>query len=159
MITVIKQDSRGTEKTRYQGEIVERLANGVVISALWTRPAKDLGYITFEPGDIFIEYYYTDRWFNIFDVASAVGIRKGWYCNVAAPAEIADEKIKQLDLLLDVWVYPNGKLLILDEDEFAADTQLTAQQREQATEGLHAVLAMIAARQEVFAAILDHTVP
>ena len=53
MFTVIKQDPRGAEKIRYQGEIVERLVDGVVIAAKWTLPAKELDYARFEPGDRF----------------------------------------------------------------------------------------------------------
>jgi uncharacterized protein len=156
MVTVIKQDPRGNEKIRYQGEISERLANGVIIQAHWIRPTLDLGYTRFEPGDRFTEHYYTDRWFNIFAIHSANGAHKGWYCNVAAPAVINDDTIKQIDLLLDVWINPQGEPLILDEDEFAHDATLSEEQRKGAREGLQALLRMLAARQEMFADIADH---
>ncbi len=79
MITVVKQNPRGEPKIQYQGEILERLASGVIIQAYWSQATKHLGYTTFEPGDRFIEYYYTNRWYNIFDIADANGVRKGWY--------------------------------------------------------------------------------
>lgn len=129
------------------------LPHGVVIQAPWTLPPKDLGYAVFEPGDQFTEYYYTDRWFNIFDIANAAGIRKGWYCNVAEPAEISTDSIKQIDLILDVWVNLQGVPLMLDEDEFAADTTLSEKQREGAQQGLQALLQILAARQDVFSHI------
>src|SRR6266550_1348412 len=122
MITVIKQDPRGKAKIQYEGEVIRRSADEIVIEAYWTLPQKDLGYICFEPGDRFIEYYSAKCWFNIFDIASPDGTRKGWYCNIAEPARIYDNQIEQIDLLLDVWVNPQGETLILDEDEFAADT-------------------------------------
>lgn len=155
MITVLKQNPRGETKISYQGEIIERSTRGVVIQAHWTHPTKELGYTRFEPGDLFTEYYYTDRWFNIFDIRSAKGTRKGWYCNVAAPAVITTERIEQIDLFLDVWVTPNGETLILDEDEFAAATTLSDEQRSGASQGLHALLDMIVARQETFASIAN----
>lgn len=150
MITVSKLNSLGETKIQYQGEIVERLSNGLVIRAYWKLPTKDLGFTRFEPGDRFIEYYYTNRWFNIFDVSTAEGERKGWYCNVAEPALIHNDCIKQIDLLLDVWVDPRGKLLLLDEDEFEADTTLNDEQRKGARQGLHDLLQMIAAQTEPF---------
>jgi uncharacterized protein len=156
MVTVIKQDPRGNEKTRYQGEIIKQLANGVIIRAYWTRPALDLGYTRFEPGDHFTEYYYTDRWFNIFDIYSVNGTHKGWYCNIAAPAVINDDIIQQIDLLLDVWVNSQGEPLILDEDEFAQDSTLSEEQRNGARQGLQALLRMLAAHQEMFTGIADH---
>ncbi len=153
MITVYKQDALGATRIRYTGEVIERLPNGVVILAAWTLPARDLGYIRFEPGDRFVEYYYRDRWFNIFDIAGRDGERKGWYCNVAVPAVIAHDSIQQVDLLLDVWVYPDGRMLILDEDEFATDTMLSEDLRVKAKQGLQSLLQMITARQEIFASI------
>ncbi|HJT59731.1 MAG TPA: DUF402 domain-containing protein [Ktedonobacteraceae bacterium] len=150
MITVVKQNPRGEPKIRYTGEVIEYLHAGVVIQAYWQQPVKDLGYTQFEPGDSFKEYYYSDRWFNIFDIARAGGERKGWYCNVAQPASISDEYIQQIDLLLDVWVDPTGKTLILDEDEFEADTTLSDEQREGARQGLRHLLALVSAREGPF---------
>ena len=150
MITVVKQNPLGEAKIQYTGEVVEWLADGVVISARWRHAAKDLGYTRFEPGDRFTEYYYTDRWFNIFDISTPDGTRKGWYCNVAEPAVIYNDQIEQIDLLLDVWVDPEGKPLVLDEDEFDADTTLSEEQRKGARQGLRNLLGWIAARKAPF---------
>jgi uncharacterized protein len=153
MITVTKQDPRGRAITSYQGEIIRQTSDEIVLQAYWTRPAKDLGYTCFESGDCFIEYYYVKRWFNIFDIASPDGIRKGWYCNVAEPAKVYDDHIEQIDLILDVWVNPRGETLILDEDEFAADTMLSQEQRASAQNGLQALLAQVATRADAFASL------
>jgi protein associated with RNAse G/E len=150
MITVVKLNTSGEAKVRYQGEVIEHLANGLVIEAYWTQATKELGYTRFEPGDRFIEYYYTNRWYNIFDIATASGMRKGWYCNIAEPAVIFADHIEQVDLLLDVWVDAMGKPLVLDEDEFDADTTLTYQQRNSAEQALQELLQMIETRQEPF---------
>ncbi len=153
MVTVVKLNPQGVEKTHYDGVVVEQDALHTVISAHWTRKQYDLGYVVFEPGDHFTEYYYTQRWYNIFDIAASDGTRKGWYCNVAQPALITPERIEQVDLLLDVWVDPRGQTLVLDEDEFVADTTLTNEQRQGAKQGLHALLRLIADREDVFSEI------
>jgi protein associated with RNAse G/E len=155
MLTVIKQDHRGKEKTRYEGKIIRRTADDIVIEAYWTLPARDLGYTRFEPGDRFIEYYSAKRWFNIFDIASSDGTRKGWYCNIAEPARIDDDQIKQIDLILDVWITPQGETLMLDEDEFAAETTLSQKQRTEARMGMQALLALLAARAEPFTGLTN----
>jgi protein associated with RNAse G/E len=144
IITVNKLNSLGEIKVQYQGEIIKRLADGIIIQAYWEHPLKDLGYTCFEPGDRFIEYYYTHQWFNIFDISNACNERKGWYCNIAEPAEIYDDQINQKDLLLDVWVDPWGTPLLLDEDEFKVDKTLDDEQRQGACQGLHDLLEMIA---------------
>lgn len=146
IITVSKLNSLGEIKIQYQGEILEHSVDRIVIQAFWEHSSKDLGYICFEPGDRFIEYYYTNKWFNIFDIADANNERKGWYCNITEPADIYDDQIKQKDLLLDVWVDPWGTPLLLDEDEFEYDTTLNETQRQGARQGLHELLQMIAAQ-------------
>lgn len=150
MVTVVKLNTAGEAKIQYEGEIVRHLERGVVIQAYWKRGTTDLGYVRFEPGDRFTEYYYSDRWYNIFDIADAQGQRKGWYCNIAQPASIFDGRIEQVDLLLDVWVDPRGKPLVLDEDEFAADQMMSAEVRQGALDGLHELLEVIAAQREPF---------
>ena len=156
MVTVVKLNTLGEARIQYEGEIVKRLENGVVVQAYWKQAAKDLGYTCFEPGDCFTEYYYSDRWYNIFDIADAGGLRKGWYCNIAQPASLFDGRIEQVDLLLDVWVDPRGVPLVLDEDEFEADNTLNAELRQAALDGLHELLEMIAAQSEPFVYTLPH---
>ena len=146
IITVNKLNSLGEIKIQYQGEVLERSADRIIIQAFWEHPLKDLGYICFEPGDRFVEYYYTNRWFNIFDIANSNYERKGWYCNITEPAEIHDDQINQKDLFLDVWVDAWGAPLLLDEDEFEFDTTLDETQRQGARRGLHELLQMIAAQ-------------
>lgn len=146
MLTVIKLNPQGTEMLRYNGEVIAREAHRVVIQAFWTMAEKDLGYTRFETGDRFIEYYYTDRWYNIFDIADASGTRKGWYCNITEPAHVyhtnTHETIKQVDLYLDLWIRPDGQSLLLDEDEFAAAV-LTPEQRQGAQQGLHELYSLL----------------
>jgi uncharacterized protein len=153
MITVVKLNPQGIEKLQYSAEIAAHLEGGVMLNAYWTGPTRDLGYTTFEPGDHFVEYFYTDRWFNIFAISTAQGQLKGWYCNVAAPALISKERIEQIDLYLDVWVSPDGQTLLLDEDEFASDETLTETQRNGARQGLDQLFLLIEARQIPFQAI------
>ena len=144
IITVYKLNSLSEIKIQYQAEVLERSADRIIIQAFWKHPLKDLGYICFEPGDRFVEYYYTNQWYNIFDIFDANNEHKGWYCNITEPAYIYDDQIKQKDLLLDVWVDPWGSHLLLDEDEFEADTTLDEIQRQGAQKGLQELLQMIA---------------
>src|SRR5258708_17604187 len=125
MITVVKLDPLGKVKIQYQGDVIEHLADGVVVQAYWSQPTKELEYTRFEPGDNFREYYYTDRWFNIFDIASTAGIRKGWYFNIAEPAVFFFDHIEKGDLFLDLWVTPKRETMNLGWDEIACKKSLT----------------------------------
>jgi uncharacterized protein len=74
--------------------------------------------VPFCDGDIFTEFYYPDRWYNIFHITDPSGCHKGWYCNVAQPASMDDEGIAFVDMALDLFVHPDGHYTVLDEDEF-----------------------------------------
>ncbi|MFZ9857192.1 MAG: DUF402 domain-containing protein [Roseiflexaceae bacterium] len=93
------------------------------VRALWTRPAVDLGYMQFAPGDVLDEYFYADEWYCIFAVFRADGTLRGWYCNVTKPALITPTSITSIDLELDLYVAPDRiATLRLDIDEFEAQS-------------------------------------
>ena len=118
---VVKLDADGNERIRYAGErLAVHVPNGIGILARWTMKSLDVGYVTFAQGDFLHEYFYQDRWYNVFALYDG-GSRalKGWYCNVTRPSCMTDTAVFWSDLALDVWVSPLGEAMILDEDEFA----------------------------------------
>src|SRR5262245_15266655 len=120
-ITVYLLKPRKHTTITYQGEILREESDHIVIHARWERPTLDLGYVVFATGDHFYEHYYTRRWYNIFEVRSATGELKGWYCNVTRPARIEGDTIMSEDLELDLFVSPDrSAILRLDLDEFEA---------------------------------------
>jgi uncharacterized protein len=155
--SVRKLDPTGRLVTRYQGQVIRRDAVSIVLEARWQRDRLELPYIVLEPDDRFIEFYFTDRWYNIFEIHARAGDRlKGWYCNIARPAVFADGVLSAVDLALDLFVYPNGDTLTLDEDEFDA-LNLERNDPEAWRQALAAVTqlrARIAARHAPFEAIL-----
>lgn len=154
-ITVHKLDPAGRLVTSYPGKLIGHVAGGVKLEAFWIRPPLALGYTTFETGDRFIEEFYSDRWYNIFAIFTASGALKGWYCNVAEPARITDSDVTCRDLLLDLWVNPNGTCRVLDEDEFARDTNLTGGERAHALRALDQLRDMVYGRLPPFDAGRD----
>jgi hypothetical protein len=134
--TVRKLNTRGELVTSYTAQLVRWLPGGVLVDARWTRPPLALGYATFETGDHFREVFYTDRWYSIFEIRSAGDALKGWYCNVAEPATVHGDVIDSRDLILDLWVAPDGTTTVLDEDELAADTTLDTATRQKARRAL-----------------------
>ncbi|MBN1312930.1 MAG: DUF402 domain-containing protein [Anaerolineae bacterium] len=120
-ITVIKTDHTGREVWRYQGVVLERGPHYIMLEALFDRDDRELEYVTLRRGDRFVEHFFDNRWYNIFEVHDVDDDHiKGWYYNFARPAQIADSDVCSDDLALDVWVFPDGRKLVLDWDEFAA---------------------------------------
>lgn len=105
----------------YEGELLREAPGYMLIVARWDRPNLELGYVTFETGDRFYEHYYSERWFNVFEIHSLDGRLKGWYCNVTRPAHFDGDTITSEDLELDLFVRPDrSAMLRLDLDEFEA---------------------------------------
>jgi len=135
-IKVQKKNLRGEVTVEYEGDVLRRDENSVKLEALFVREDKPFMDVVFKKGDRFVEYYYADRWYNIFTIHDRDdGKVKGWYCNIGKPAEIEDDVVSYVDLALDLWVSANGKLTMLDEDEFE-ELGLDAELRAAALKGL-----------------------
>ncbi len=121
-ISVIKRNPAGEEIIRYTGILLQRDSRRVVLEAFFQRPDFALMGLIIRAGDRFIETYFTDRWYNIFEIHDRDDDKlKGWYCNIGKPAVWESENvISYVDLALDLWVVPDGTQTIMDEDEFAA---------------------------------------
>ncbi len=118
-IVVIKLNIEGKETWRYMGKVIERHEKCLKIEAFFNRDDMPFHGITFGRGDRFIETYYSDKWYNIYEIHDrATNELKGWYCNVTTPANIEKDRVSYIDLALDLLVYPDKKQLVLDEDEF-----------------------------------------
>jgi len=120
-IIVDKYNPQGGLTWSYAGEVIERGGNHLVLEAFFNR--DDLPFVDtiLKRGDRFIETYYTDRWYNVFEIHDRDdGALKGWYCNITRPSKFTDGRVEYVDLFLDLWVSADGGLTILDEDEFLA---------------------------------------
>lgn len=136
MIKVQKKNPAGEVLYEYEGDELRRDGTSVVLEALFTRDDMPFQDVVFKKGDRFVEYYYTDRWYNIFAIYDRDdGQIKGWYCNVGKPAEFEDGIVSYVDLALDLWVSANGTQTVLDEDEFDA-LELPDELRARALTGL-----------------------
>lgn len=119
MITVHKLNLDGEETWRYTGKLLLRWQTGLLIEAFFDREDLPFHGLTFKRGDRFLEAYFTRRWYNVFEIYDRdEGALKGWYCNVSTPASLAGDDVRFVDLALDLLVFPDGRQLVLDEDEF-----------------------------------------
>lgn len=135
-IRVQKLDLTGKLTWQYEGRVLRREPNAVVLEAYFNRPDMPFVDTVFKQNDRFIETFYMDRWYNIFEVHDRDdGALKGWYCNVGRPALVGSDTVSYVDLALDLWVSPDGRQTVLDEDEFEA-LKLSADERANARSAL-----------------------
>ncbi|MCX4822046.1 DUF402 domain-containing protein [Streptomyces sp. NBC_01142] len=112
----------GETKIRYPAALLADDGTHVVVRAPWAAPGtRDFGFVRFEPGDVFTEHYWRDRWYAVKEVRTGEGTLKGWYCDITRPTVVTTGVLTVEDLDLDLWVSADGaSVLRLDEDEFAA---------------------------------------
>ncbi|MFE6332898.1 DUF402 domain-containing protein [Streptomyces sp. NPDC057806] len=110
----------GREKIRYPAELLQDDGTRVVVRANFAgAQVRDFGFVRFEPGDVFTEYYWRDRWYAVMEVRGPRGTLKGWYCDITRPATLSGTQLIVEDLDLDLWRSADGTdVRRLDEDEF-----------------------------------------
>ena len=135
-IDVVKLNHSGREVFRYPGRVLSRSVHSITLEAFFSWGDTPVEDITLQRGDRFVETYFTNRWYNIFEIyAHDSGVLKAYYCNIGYPAQITDGTVSYRDLELDLLVLPDGRQVLLDEDEFQ-QLNLPDQARQQALSGL-----------------------
>ncbi|WP_326761242.1 DUF402 domain-containing protein [Streptomyces phaeochromogenes] len=111
----------GRTKIRYPAELLHDDGTHVTVRAAWAGAGvRDFGFVRFEPGDVFTEHYWRDRWYAVKEVRGPEGVLKGWYCDITRPASVSEGELVVEDLDLDLWRSADGRAVLrLDEDEFA----------------------------------------
>ncbi|MFJ9630271.1 DUF402 domain-containing protein [Streptomyces sp. NPDC091280] len=112
----------GRTKIRYPAELLRDDGVRLAVRAPWAGDGvRDFGFVRFERGDVFTEYYWRDRWYAVKEVRDGGGRLKGWYCDITRPATRSGAELVVTDLDLDLWVSADGTdVRRLDEDEFEA---------------------------------------
>ncbi|MEV6484548.1 DUF402 domain-containing protein [Streptomyces sp. NPDC051576] len=110
----------GRTKIRYTAELLSDDGTRLAVRAPWAgEGVRDFGFVRFERGDVFTEYYWRDRWYSVKQVRSGTGELKGWYCDITRPATFSGTELVVEDLDLDLWRSADGlDVRRLDEDEF-----------------------------------------
>ncbi|MFI9647090.1 DUF402 domain-containing protein [Streptomyces sp. NPDC052040] len=112
----------GRTKIRYPAGLLHDDGTRITVRAPWAgEGVRDFGFVRFEPGDVFTEHYWRDRWYAVKEVRDRRGALKGWYCDITRPAVRSGSELVVEDLDLDLWRSADGTAVLrLDEDEFAA---------------------------------------
>lgn len=111
----------GSLSFAWQGKLLVDKGSLRRISAKFNGKPTQLGRVILSVGDQFIETYFADRWYNIFEIYSPGDSHpKVWYFNISQPAVFEPHLIRWVDLALDVLIFPEGDVALLDLDEFGA---------------------------------------
>ena len=133
---ILKKNLADEVTWQYDSEVLRRDNNSITVEAFFNRDDMPFQEIILKRNDRFVETFYTDKWYNIFEIYDRDdGKLKGWYCNITKPAIIEDISVSYVDLALDLWVSADGKRKVLDEDELE-ELRLDVETRQKVFAGL-----------------------
>ncbi len=118
MITVRALKYDGSEHRRWTGRLLRKEGSLIVLDAIFPDEISHelLGTIT--SGTSSIEYYWLDRWYNVFRFAKPSGQLRNYYCNINAPAQFDGQDLSYVDLDMDILVEPDYSYQVIDRDDF-----------------------------------------
>jgi uncharacterized protein len=150
-VRVLKYD--GSEYRRWDAKVARQDGSLIVLDAFFDIDVQHelLGEIS--RGTRTTEYYWLNRWFNVFRFLESNGNTKLFYCNVNMPPAISGGVLSYIDLDIDVLVQPDFSYQVLDLDEFATNALRYGYQEQvkrQAHEAVDELISMIETRQFPF---------
>lgn len=120
MITVRACKYDGTEHRRWLARLTGRTDSLLVLDATFEEEIRHPLLGTILRGTRSVEYYWLDRWYNVFRFHEPTGALRNFYCNVNVPPTFDGRVLSYVDLDIDILVAPDLSYTILDEDEFEA---------------------------------------
>lgn len=136
VMKILKKNLADEVTWQYDSEVLRRDETSITVEAFFNRDDMPFQEIVLKRNDRFVETFFTDKWYNIFEIYDRDdGLLKGWYCNITKPAVIDADSVAYVDLALDLWVSAHGKQTVLDEDELE-ELKLGEELKKKVYEGL-----------------------
>ena len=130
-------------------ELIRREGSLIVLDAKFPDEIVHELLGTIASGTHSLEYYWLDRWYNVFRFAELDGKLRNYYCNVNAPATFDGETLSYVDLDLDILVDPDFSYRVLDVADFERNARLfsyTEEVKSNARQALAELASMIETR-------------
>jgi protein associated with RNAse G/E len=108
----------------WDAELLRQEGSLVVLDARFSEEISHDLLGTIASGTHSLEYYWLDRWYNVFRFAQPDGKLRNFYCNINVPATLEGDVLSYVDLDIDILVQPDFSYQILDLDEFEKNSAL-----------------------------------
>lgn len=151
VVSACKYDGR--EHRRWSARLKRRDDDLLVLDAEFAEEIRHqlLGVVA--RGTLSVEYYWLNRWYNIFRFLKPDGELRSFYCNVNIPPSFDGRVLSYVDLDIDILVAPDLSYRVVDEDEFALNAVkygYPPQIRDRAYQALAELVGMIERREFPF---------
>jgi len=139
----------GSEHRNWQAQVSKQEGSLIVLDAEFPDEIVHDLLGTIASGTHSLEYYWLDRWYNVFRFAQPDGSLRNYYCNVNVPPTFDGETLSYVDLDLDILVEPDFSYRILDVQDFEKNAEhyvYSAEVQANARQAVDALLRMIETR-------------
>ncbi|MBA2338813.1 MAG: DUF402 domain-containing protein [Pyrinomonadaceae bacterium] len=143
----------GRVHREWKAKLIRRDNSLLVLDARFDTEIRHPLLGTIARGTRSVEYYWTDKWYNVFRFMNASGDLRNYYCNINVPATLDAGVLSFIDLDIDVLVHPTFNYEILDEEEFETNSRFynySTEVKRSAQEALTALLELIEKREFPF---------
>ena len=150
-VRVLKHDR--TEYRRWKATVSHREGDLIVVNAEFDVDVSHeiLGEINKQTRTV--EYYWLDRWYNVFCFLNKDGSTRLWYCNINTPPEFVGDTLTYIDLDIDILVQPDFSFQVLDIEEFEANARkygYSDEEKHRAQQAIAELISMIDRRASPF---------
>ena len=105
----------------WKAEVIKETTELIAFKGIFENEIKHSHLGVIRRGTISYEFYWKNRWYNIFRFHEPDGALRNFYCNINQPPVIGMNELNYIDLDIDVLVWKDFSLEILDADEFDAN--------------------------------------
>ncbi len=143
----------GKQHRSWNAELVRQQGSLLVLDGTFASEIEHDLLGTIAAGTRSVEYYWMERWYNVFRFSQPNGELRNYYCNIGVPPSFDGNILSYVDLDLDILVAPDFSYEILDVDDFERNCQAygcSQEIRDNAQRASDEVIGMIQARQFPF---------
>ena len=97
----------GRLSRRWPARVANREGSLLVLDAVFDEEIQHDLLGTIASGTISTEYYWLDRWYNVFRFSDPAGQLRSFYSNINQPPQFDGHTLTYIDLDLDVLVAPD----------------------------------------------------
>jgi uncharacterized protein len=117
-ITVRARKYDGSVHRTWRAQLLSKKGSLITLDARFDEQIQHDLLGTIVAGTLSLEYYWLDRWYNVFRFSEPNGALRSYYCNIAVPPTFDGQVLSYIDLDIDVLVDRNCSYRILDEADF-----------------------------------------
>lgn len=122
-ITVNSRKYDGSINRTWPCEFVSREGSLLTFLGVFDQDVEHSSLGSIKKGTISHEYYWLDRWYNVFRFHESDGIFRNYYCNINMPPTFENGVLDYVDLDIDFVIWPDGSVSELDREEYEANAE------------------------------------